>query len=90
MEAALWVSKTGLDAQNTNVSVIANNLGIFHEIGKKNFIPLKLKYKIWTAEIIKIFNNKEKYFKLCKNSHKNSFKYLYNIPDKIIDEICKS
>ena len=26
MEPALWVSKTGLDAQNTNVSVIANNL----------------------------------------------------------------
>ena len=26
MEAALWVAKTGLDAQQTRMTVIANNL----------------------------------------------------------------
>ncbi len=35
MEAALWVSKTGLDAQNTNVSVIANNLANVSTVGYK-------------------------------------------------------
>ncbi len=35
MEPALWVSKTGLDAQNTNVSVIANNLANVSTVGYK-------------------------------------------------------
>lgn len=35
MEAALWVSKTGLDAQNTNVAVISNNLANVSTIGYK-------------------------------------------------------
>lgn len=35
MEAALWVSKTGLDAQNTNVAVIANNLANVSTVGYK-------------------------------------------------------
>lgn len=35
MEPALWVSKTGLDAQNTNVSVIANNLANVSTVGFK-------------------------------------------------------
>lgn len=35
MEPALWVSKTGLDAQNTNVAVIANNLANVSTVGYK-------------------------------------------------------
>lgn len=35
MEPALWVAKTGLDAQNTNVSVIANNLANVSTISYK-------------------------------------------------------
>lgn len=35
MERALWVSKTGLDAQNRNVSVISNNLANVSTVGYK-------------------------------------------------------
>jgi len=79
-----------IEAQFFKTPVIANNLGIFQEIGNESFIPLKLNLKVWTEEIIDIFSNKKKYFKLCEKSHKNSIRYLFNNPDKIVDEICKS
>lgn len=35
MEAALWVAKTGLDAQQTRMTVIANNLANVNTTGFK-------------------------------------------------------
>ncbi|MGD8908731.1 MAG: flagellar basal body protein, partial [Chromatiales bacterium] len=35
MYPALWISKTGLDAQQTNMSVIANNLANVNTTGFK-------------------------------------------------------
>ena len=35
MDAALWVSKTGLDAQQTRMNVISNNLANVHTTGFK-------------------------------------------------------
>lgn len=39
MHPALWVSKTGLDAQQTNISTISNNLANASTIGFKNPVP---------------------------------------------------
>lgn len=35
MQPALWVSKTGLDAQQTNIATISNNLANASTIGFK-------------------------------------------------------
>ena len=35
MDASLWIAKTGLDAQQTRMSVIANNLANVNTIGFK-------------------------------------------------------
>ena len=35
MEASLWVSKTGLDAQQTRMTVISNNLANVNTVGFK-------------------------------------------------------
>lgn len=35
MHPALWVSKTGLDAQQTNISTISNNLANASTVGYK-------------------------------------------------------
>ena len=36
MNPALWISKTGLDAQQTNISVTSNNLANASTVGYKN------------------------------------------------------
>lgn len=38
MHPALWVSKTGLDAQQTNISTISNNLANASTIGFKRAV----------------------------------------------------
>lgn len=39
MQPALWVSKTGLDAQQTNIATISNNLANASTIGFKKVVP---------------------------------------------------
>ena len=40
MMPALWIAKTGLDAQQTNISVISNNLANSSTIGFKKGRPV--------------------------------------------------
>lgn len=43
MNPALWISKTGLDAQQTDISVISNNLANASTVGyKKAALYLKI------------------------------------------------
>lgn len=43
MNPALWVSKTGLDAQQTNIATISNNLANASTVGfKKAVLFLKI------------------------------------------------
>lgn len=39
MHPALWVSKTGLDAQQTNIATISNNLANASTVGYKKAVP---------------------------------------------------
>ena len=39
MIPALWISKTGLDAQQTNISVASNNLANASTVGFKKGLP---------------------------------------------------
>ena len=39
MNPALWISKTGLDAQQTNISVTSNNLANASTVGLKSRGP---------------------------------------------------
>lgn len=42
MHPALWVSKTGLDAQQTNIATISNNLANASTVGYKKKKPCGL------------------------------------------------
>ncbi|GAA77153.1 flagellar basal-body rod protein FlgG [Pseudoalteromonas sp. BSi20480] len=53
MNPALWISKTGLDAQQTDISVISNNLANASTVGyKKAALFLKIYFiKILTSQV---------------------------------------